>query len=362
MKGVAPVKNGAAVSYNRIAQPAVSIVVPCRNEKGHIESMLRSILAQEPPPGGFEIVVTDGMSDDGTRTILERLAAQDTRLRIVDNPGRIVSTGLNAAIQEARGSAIVRMDAHTEYAADYVKRCVEILNSTGADNVGGPARTKSTGKMQAAIAAAFHSRFSTGRGGFHDPNYEGVVDTVTYGCWPREVFDRLGLFDEELVRNQDDEFNLRLTRSGGKIWQSPLIKSWYRPRTSMASLFTQYMQYGYWKVRVIKKHKLLPSARHIIPLCFLLSLVLMPATFVLWPSLFPLWLGAVAAYFACSSVASLITAARYGWRLLPLLPCVFACYHFGYAYGFCRGIWDFVVIRRRARGSFTALTRKSALG
>ena len=120
------------------AQPAVSIVVPCRNEADHIETALRSILAQETPPGGFEVIVADGMSDDGTRHILQQLANENSRLRFIDNPGQIVSTGLNAAIQVARGEVIVRMDAHTEYAPDYVRQCVAVLEETGADNVGGP--------------------------------------------------------------------------------------------------------------------------------------------------------------------------------------------------------------------------------
>src|SRR4029453_11974231 len=130
------------------------------------------------------------------------------------------------------------------------------LRETDADNVGGPAHTKGIGYLQSAICAAYHSPFAVGGARFHQVDYEGDVDTVTYGCWPRKVFDQIGFFDEEFIRNQDDEFNLRLTRMGGKLWQSPRIKSWYRPRNSLRSLFRQYMQYGYWKVRVIQKHKI----------------------------------------------------------------------------------------------------------
>src|SRR3990172_3535326 len=276
--------------------PAVSIIVPCRNERDQIEACLRSILGQDPPPGGFEIIVADGMSDDGSRDILRRLADEEPRLHIVDNPGRIVSAGLNAAVQAAQGKIIVRMDAHTEYSTDYVRECVAILKETGADNVGGAARTKATSYVQSAICAAYHSPFSVGGARFHNVEYEGYLDTVTYGCWPRRVFDRIGLFDEELVRNQDDEFNLRLTRAGGKIWQSPRIKSWYSPRGSLRALFQQYMQYGYWKVRVIQKHRLPASMRHVVPGGFLLSLAALGLLSLLWPTTAWAWWGLVATY------------------------------------------------------------------
>src|SRR5262249_2577973 len=155
-----------------------------------------------------------GMSDDGTRAILKRLEKDNARLRVIDNPDRIVSTGLNLAIKMATGNIIVRMDAHTKYAPDYIRQCVNVLEETGADNVGGPWIAEGAGPVGEAIAAAFHSSFGAGAAKSHDANYTGVVDTVYLGCWPRELFSRIGLFDPELVRNQDDEFNLRIVRAG----------------------------------------------------------------------------------------------------------------------------------------------------
>jgi len=144
-------------------EPLVSIVIPCRNEAGAIEACFRSVLAQEPPERGVEIIVADGMSEDGTRDLLEKMASdRGGTVRIIDNPGRIVSSGLNAAIRAAKGDIVVRMDAHTEFATDYVRTCVELLNSTGADNVGGPARTKPKTYLEQAIAAAYHSPFRWG--------------------------------------------------------------------------------------------------------------------------------------------------------------------------------------------------------
>ncbi|MBK8004907.1 MAG: glycosyltransferase family 2 protein [Gemmatimonadetes bacterium] len=331
--------------------PQVSIVVPCRNERSHIEASIRSILAQETPPGGFECLVADGCSDDGTREVLARLAAEDPRLRVVDNPGRIVSTGLNAAIRASAGAIIIRMDAHTEYAPDYVRRCVEVLRETGAQNVGGPWVAVGEGRVSRAIAAAFQSPFAAGGARSHDPDYEGPVDAVYLGCWPREVLEQAGLFDEELVRNQDDELSLRLTRAGARLWQSPRIRSVYRPRNSLRALFRQYTQYGYWKVRVIQKHRVPASPRHLVPGAFVAALVGLPLLGLAWPPMFWVWGGMTGAYLLVVGVATVKTARAQGADLLPLLPAVFAGYHIGYGYGFLRGVVDFMVLRRGARGA-----------
>jgi succinoglycan biosynthesis protein ExoA len=342
--------------------PAVSVIVPCRNERPTIESCVRSILEQEPPSGGFEVIVADGMSDDGTREVLEGLADKHPHLRVVDNPNCIVSSALNAAISLATGSVIVRMDAHTDYAPDYIRRCYEVLAETGSDNVGGPWIAHGEGYVSRAIAAAFQSPFCTGGARGHDPKYEGIVDTVYLGCWPRDIFDRVGFFDEELVRNQDDEFNLRLTRAGGKIWQSPRIKSWYKPRNSVAALFRQYVQYGYWKVRVIQKHHAPASLRHLVPGSFVFLLVILaPLSFasamIRWA-----WLGLIGTYISANLVASLVAAKSKDLTLFPMLTLVFGCFHLAYGYGFVRGIWDFVFLRREGRPRFSVLTRTSADG
>src|SRR5688572_1516136 len=216
--------------------PTISIVIPCRNEQDHIETCLRSILDQERPRGDVEVIVADGMSTDGTREILQKLAIEDSRLRIVDNPRQITPCGMNAGIKEARGRYVAIMGAHNRYAPDYVCRSVEVLEETGADNVGGAMICEAESYTQRAIAAAYHSPFSAGGARWHNPEYEGPADTVFGGVYRCEVFERIGFFDEGLVRNQDDEFNLRLTRAGGKIWQSPRIRSWYQPRSSLLSL------------------------------------------------------------------------------------------------------------------------------
>jgi hypothetical protein len=306
---------------------------------------------------------------------------RDPRVRVVRNEGRIVSTGLNKALSVARGRVVIRMDAHTEYAPDYIQQCLSVSERTGCDNVGGPWVAVGSGTIGSAIAAAFQSKFAVGGARGHDPNFEGPVDTVYLGAWPRTTFDKFGVFDEELVRNQDDEHNLRIIRGGGKVWQSPTIKSVYRPRGSLSALFRQYCQYGYWKVRVIQKHRLPASWRHLVPGAFVLALLALPvvslglwaawgvgedlvAAFSRGPELatawawgLGMWAGLLVSYVGAVFLASVLTARRAGWDLVGIMPAVFGCYHVGYGWGFLRGVWDFVVRRKGADERFRRLTR-----
>jgi glycosyltransferase involved in cell wall biosynthesis len=339
------------------AKPRVSIIMPCRNEIRHIAACLDSILAQQEPAGGFEAIIADGTSDDGTRDVIADYARRDSRVRMVDNPRRQTSAGLNAAIHAARGEIIVRMDAHTEYAPDYVAQCVAVLEATGADNVGGPAQTRGSGRLQRAVCAAFHSPFSTGGAGFHRPEFEGEVDTVVYGCWRRERLLAIGLFDEELVRNQDDELNFRLVRAGGRLWQSRAIRSWYRPRASLKALFRQYMQYGYWKVRVMQKHGRPASPRQLAPIAFVAFLAIGLALAPLHPWLATMYLAGLATYAAANGAASTRAARSAGWDVLPVLPLVFLAFHTSYGLGFAMGLVDFLLLRRGGREGMTGLTR-----
>lgn len=337
--------------------PLVSVILPCRNESGYIEECLKSILAQEPPDGGFEILVADGVSNDGTREFLERFSAENPKVRLLNNPGRIVSTGLNAALREARGEVIVRMDAHTVYAPDYIKQCLTVLRETGADNVGGPMCTTAKTYKERAIRAVFHSPFAVGGARSHNPSFEGFVDTVIYGCWNKSVFERVGGFDEELVRNQDDEHNLRISRNGGKIYQSPRIRSWYHVRDSFRAVLRQHMQYGYWKVLVIRNHRLPASIRHLIPAAFVGTLGLLLVAGLFWRPALLAAAGLAGSYLVAILLASLTTAARAEWKLLPAIPVTFCCFHLGYGYGFLRGILDFVIFQKAPATRFVQLTR-----
>ncbi len=344
-------------------RPRVSVVIPCRNEVDSIESCLRDVFRFEEPEGGIEVLVVDGMSDDGTREVLQKLVAVQPKLRVLDNLAGTTPDALNLGIKEARGEFIARIDAHTRYAEDYILKCIEVLETTGADNAGGPARTEASSRLQKAIAAAYHSQFSVGGARFHDPGYEGPVDTIPYGFWRAGTFERFGSFDKELVRNQDDEHNLRIVRGGGLVWQSPAIRSWYSPRPNLRLLFRQYMQYGFWKVRVIQKHRLPASWRHLVPGAFLALLLATLGLGIAWPWALAMFVGLLGLYMVAVLAASLMVARREGWALLPFLPLVFPCFHFGYGLGFMIGVLNFVILRRGPGKGWKRLTRsKNAVG
>ena len=336
----------------------VSIIMPVRNEAAYIVPCLQAVLVQNYPVDAFEVIIADGMSDDGTRDKVYELAGRDLRVRLIDNPQRFVSPGLNAALHAARGDILIRMDAHTEYEPDYVRQCVEVLRGTGAASVGGAWRATGRSYWQKAIALAFQSPFSSGGAGSHALDYEGEVDAVYLGCWRKATLEQIGGFDEELVRNQDDELSLRLVRAGAKLWQSPRIRSWYYPRASPRALFNQYAQYGYWKVRVIQKHKRPASIRHLVPAGFVASLMMLIVLSYFSHAARWLLAGLVSLYIMADLGASLLTCRTPAtFRYLPVMPLIFAVYHFGYGYGFLRGLVDFSLRSKGGSNTFSQLTR-----
>ncbi len=340
-----------------MTNPRISVLMPCRNEVGIIEQSLRSILEQEELEGRFEVIVIDGMSTDGTREVVKAIQGNDPGVILLNNRKRIVPCALNAGIDHARGDIIIRMDAHSEYAPDYVATCVRTLEATGADNVGGPAMTRHTSYFQKANSAAYHSPFSVGGARFHDINYQGKVDTVPYGCWKKSAFEKFGYFDVNLVRNQDDEHNLRITLNGGTVWLTPEIRSWYYPRNSLTGLFNQYRQYGYWKTKIIRKHRLLASLRHLVPALFIVTLFLLALLSTQFSLARMTLYSLLGLYIVVLAVASITSAKRDGWHLLPVLPVVFVAYHFGYGTGFLQGLLWFVRRKDRTSDEMSSLTR-----
>jgi len=322
--------------------PLVSIILPVRNESGYIRQGLQAILTQDYPSDRMEILIADGMSTDHTRQIIQELAAlhPEISIKIIDNPGEVVPTGMNLALRQAKGGIIIRVDGHTIIAPDYVRRCVEALQNSDAENVGGRMNAVGLNFFGKAVALATSTPFGIGNGRFHYSDQEEWVDTVYMGAWPRAVFDKIGVFDEELVRNQDDEFNYRLRAAGGRVLLSPMIKSEYTVRGTPGQLWRQYYQYGFWKVRVLQKHPLQMSLRQFVPPSFVLALLLS-----LWLFLFAKFdfLGLIvpAMYLAVNPLASLWTAARRGWKYFPMLPIVFAILHLSYGTGFLVGLVKF---------------------
>ncbi len=249
--------------------PPVTIVIPVRNEVDAITNALAGIHSQDYP-GDIEIVVADGMSDDGTRQVLEGFE----KVIVVDNVDRITPAGLNRAIERASGEVIVRCDAHSVFPANYVRRAVEVLQATGADNVGGVQRAFGDRPMQEAIAAAMSSPIGVGDARFHYGGAPGPVDTVYLGAFPRSVFERVGWFDETLTRNQDYELNIRIRSAGGIVYFDPDLVVDYRPRASLAALWRQYFDYGTWKRQVVSKHPASLRLRQLAPPLLIVGLVM----------------------------------------------------------------------------------------
>ena len=235
--------------------PFISVLMPVRNEGAFMSRSLKAVLAQDYPQDRMEILVIDGMSTDSTRATIAAFQADDQRIKLLDNPGRIVPTGLNAAHRVATGEIIVRVDGHCEIAPDYVCRCVDHLQHEPVDAVGGPLETVGETLVASAVAAAMSSPFGVGGSAFRTVKEKSMLtDTVAFPAYKRSVVERAGFFDEELVRNQDDEYNYRLRKLGAKILLASDVHCRYYSRSSLRSLGRQYLQYGYWKVRVLQKH------------------------------------------------------------------------------------------------------------
>jgi len=320
--------------------PAVSVVVPCRDEKNHIEACVRSLLTQEPPPGGFEVIVADGMSDDGTRDVLKRLAEDDPRLRIVDNPGRTAPCGRNMGIRTACGRYIAIMDAHTEYAPNYLRVCLELLNNHPEICCsGGPITSRGKGMFGQAVAAAMSHPVGVGNAKHRFPDYEGYAEGACFPMFRKEIFDEVGLFDENLVRNQDDDFNYRVARGGGKIFISPRARCTYYVRETPSQLFWQYCQYGYWRVAVLRKHRLPASIRQIVPVVFFSLMLIVFAVGLCLPGQWRLVAAVLPlVYVSMLFVTGVGVVAKKGVLVGLLFPIAAATMHSAYAAGCVWGI------------------------
>jgi len=332
----------------------ISVVIPVRNERTHIRSSLASMLSQTYPAENTEIVVADGMSDDSTREICDELALQHENIRIIDNPEQIVSSGLNRAIRQTSGDIVVRMDVHSVYPPDYLSSLVGALSELDADNVGGVVETLPSDDSLKSRSIALslsncfgvgNSRFRTGAANIRE------VDTVPFGCFRREVFDTIGYFDEELIRNQDDEFNARMKKHGMKICLVPHVKIKYYARDTFLKLFRMFYQYGYFKPLVNKKIGGPATARQLIPPCFVLFLLSGVLALVI-PAYRTVYAGGLCCYGFINAVVSLHVSKK-----KPLLGLLTMHAHFvqhvAYGLGYLKGIVDFVIFRKRTNDNIS---------
>lgn len=317
----------------------VSVVMPVRNEAAFIANSLKAVLSQDYPSEQMEVIVADGMSTDGTRQIV----AQHSGVRLINNPGRIVPTGLNLAIEQAHGEIIVRVDGHCEIAHDYVRRCVDHLLNDGVDAVGGPLDTIGQTPLANVIAAAMSSSFGVGGSAFRTRRNETMLtDTVAFPAYRRSLIARAGPFDEELVRNQDDEYNYRLCEMGAKILLASDVHCRYYSRSSLSSLWRQYFQYGYWKVRVMQKHPGEMRLRQFVPPLFVTVLLLSLLTMLFVDGGWLIFVLVSGSYLVANLAASVVTATKTtATKSTLLLPVVFATLHISYGLGFLVGLVKF---------------------
>jgi glycosyltransferase involved in cell wall biosynthesis len=340
--------------------PLISIVIPCRNEAGYIQQCLDSILAADYPVDRMEILVADGCSTDGTRQVLERYRQDHPCVALLENPRGTTPSGLNAAIRAAAGSIIIRMDAHVLYPPDYLRRLVDALESSGADNVGGVLHTlpAEDTAMARAIALGMSHRFGVGNSHFRVGTSERrEVDTVPFGCFRRDVFDRVGLFDEELIRNQDDEFNFRLITRGGRILLLPDVSCRYFARRSLSQLARMYYQYGYFKPLVARKVGRIMTVRQLIPATLVAALSAL-ALAGLWSSAArDGCLGLLGVYILGILLCAGTAIKTQGIRCAAALAVVFPVLHFSYGAGFLVGIRDHFLARSAPRPSALGLSR-----
>jgi glycosyltransferase involved in cell wall biosynthesis len=315
-------------------------VVPCRNEVAYVGPLLDSILASEYPHDRLEVLVVDGMSDDGTRPVIADYASRHQVIQLLDNPKRTTPCALNLGISRARGTIVMRMDAHAYYPPNYIGDLVAWLEQTGADNVGGPWVTlpASTTVAARAIAVVLAHPFGIGNAHYRlGTSAPRAVDTVPFGCFRRDVFERVGLFDEELVRNQDDEFNFRLLRAGGRVLLVPGVVCSYYARRSVRQLARMFYQYGYFKPLVALKIGRIMTLRQLAPPVFVLSLLL---TTLAAPWVAPARaLGALilGPYLALDSGCALSLAWRHGVGVGLAAAAIFPVLHICYGVGFLRG-------------------------
>jgi succinoglycan biosynthesis protein ExoA len=343
--------------------PFVSVIIPCRNERGFIERCLEMVFAQTWPVDHLEVIVVDGMSDDGTRDILTRLADGHGNLKVADNPRLTAPTAMNVGLDAAGGDFIVRVDAHAAIPPDYVEVGVRYLGEhPEVWCVGGPRSRVGEGAFGELVGALSSSIFTTGNTHRRVGRYEGPTDGVAYPIWRREVFGEIGRFDEDMVRNQDDDLDVRVMNAGGIIYQLQHLRATYFVRSSVRKTLFQFYQYAYWKPFVLKKNGRIPDWKAGVPAVFFLTLIALTAAGAFWVPAAWAALALLAVYGFAAVLFAFPVAFKSRFWFFPAAPFLFAALHLVYAWGFLRGFIDAYVLGRTAadaaaKTSATRITR-----
>ncbi len=319
--------------------PGVSIIVPCFNEEKTIDLLLESVYRQTWPKSELEVIIADGLSTDRTRQKIAgfQAAHPDLVVRLVDNPRRIIPAALNCALAAAGGEVIVRLDAHSEPAPDYVARCLADINAGRGEMVGGIWKIQPGGPgwLASSIATAAALPLGVGDALYRYANQAALVDTVPFGSFRRDLLDKVGRFDETLLTNEDYEFNTRVRQSGGRIWLDPAIQSAYYARPDLAALARQYWRYGYWKYRMLKRYPRTLRWRQALPPLFVLSLLGLSIVAIFLSLPRQLLLIELLVYLAVLLIAAFLPARRqHDVRLLVGIPLAIATMHIAWGAGF----------------------------
>ena len=319
--------------------PFVSLVVPVRNERARIEACIASLLEQDYPESRLEILVVDGMSDDGTAALVRDIATTARiSVRLVENPDLTMPLGLNHGIAASAGEVVGVISGHSAVETHYVTRAVELLQVTGAWSVGGAIERVGETSMQRAIAAATGSRIGVGDARHNYATTAGWVESVFPGMWPRAVFESIGMFDPAMTANEDNELSLRIREAGGRIWYDPAIRVRYWPRGALGELFTQYQRYARGRMAVYRKHRTGIDWRHLLPPVLTSWIALGWLGALAHPIGLAAWLGSLVGYLAVVAVGSLVVGSANANPLLVTAAVV--TMHVAYGTGMIQGVID----------------------
>ena len=323
----------------------ISIVCPIYNEEKYIGSFIESILKQDYPKDDMEILLVDGMSKDKTREIIAMYAAEYPCLRLVDNPQQTVPYAMNNGIESAKGDIIIRLDAHAEYPSNYFSILVKKLDELeGADNVGGVCITLPCNDSITAVAIAecLSNKFGMGNSYFRVGAKEVMcVDTVPFGCFRKSLFDKIGLYDTDLIRNQDDEFNGRIIKNGGKIYLLPEVEIKYFARDKISKVRKMFYQYGLYKPLVNKKLGSPATIRQFFPLVFVLGLIVGLILSIFFPILWPFYVGVILLHLLIGAYEGVKSAKKTGrWGCVLLMSYIFFNMHLSYGMGYLKGLFN----------------------
>ena len=333
--------------------PSVSVVIPCRNEEGFISDCLLSIINSDFDENDLEILIVDGNSDDKTVEIVKNLAVKYPFIKLFNNPDKVVPHAMNIGIKNANGKIIVRMDAHSIYPNNYISELVLWMEKLGADNIGGVwDTTAANSSLQATtIALSTSHKFGIGDAQYRLEQTEPLeVDTVPFGCYKKEVFENIGFYDEDLVRNQDDELNARLIQNGGKIFLLPDLKITYFARATFSKMYKMFYQYGYFKPLVNLKLKKPATLRQFVPPIFVLFLVLGMFISLGFTPFIYFYIFGLSLYFSINLLVSFkISKSENNLMLFPFLVYSFFLIHLAYGVGYWMGIVDFVIRKKHTK-------------